>query len=168
MPLRYFVEIAVCRKRSHSPTLTLTQIKCSHFSAFHWSTSINKSRTTLVSFIKIMESFTGRHQSTYLVWLMYPSSRLLDHTRFANESYKVRWLGHHLGIPLSGMDRNGWTYIITTSDQIVQALRSCNTWLWLMVKSAFWIFFRIFITGTFSGETTLPIFMPLFTMGSNT
>ena len=55
----------------------------------------------------IIRCLIGHHQSAKLVWLRYPSSKLWNHTRYADGSYEVCRLGHQLGSKFTGTDRNG-------------------------------------------------------------
>ena len=78
----------------------------SFFSAFHWLPSIGKPCMTLVSFVKSMESY-----NVLLVTInwqtLHDSSILYQHwnlPRFADESYEVCRLGHHLSSTFTRTD----------------------------------------------------------------
>lgn len=95
-------------------------------SSFYLSPSIGKLRNDsgiLRQGYGVIRSFIRHHQSTDLVRLWYPSSKLRSHTRFADESILLRGcrLGHHLGRTSKLAIR------ITTSDQSVRSVHSCNT-----------------------------------------
>ena len=73
--------------------------------AFHWSSSIGKPRMTPVSVVKTT-----------------------NHTRFADESYEVCRLGHHLGIV--HFYRNEPTRVPNYRiGPVCAGVHSCNSWL---------------------------------------
>ena len=55
----------------------------------------------------IIRGFIGHHKPATFVRRRYPSSRLRNHTRFADDSYDIWRLGHHLCITFTGPDLNG-------------------------------------------------------------
>ena len=74
----------------------------------------------------IIRVFICRYQLANFACLRYPPPRLRNYTRFADEFSEVCRLGNRLGCSFTRTGRNGLA-LITTSDQIVRAVHSCNS-----------------------------------------
>ena len=116
------------------------------FFAFHWSQCIGKPRMTPVSFVKTTRqrqrhifsqySRPPAHYTKHFInchirnhtrfhWSPSVPSGLRNHTRFADGSYEVCRLGHHLGV----VHLPEWTETgcpIIASGQTLRAMHSVN------------------------------------------